>query len=294
MADNTFDPDLYTRAGVITKSYYRDVYSTIDPARTELSQAGKVTIVTGAGRGIGVGIAEAHAKSGVRGLVLVGRSPANVEKVKEEILTKYPSVDILTVGADVADEKAVDHLFDMIRERFGAVDTLIHNAGLITPNFDVVDKVSLSVWWNDFNVNAKGTFLVNAAFIRLAKQNPALKLTVVNVVTNVNLEGPTLSSYLSSKAAVMKFTEVLQAENPELAAYTLNPGIVNTDAILEDFKPYAKDTPGLAGCVTAYLSAKRPDYLKGRHLIVNWDMDELEARKEEIQNSDMLKLGLKI
>jgi hypothetical protein len=51
MAD--IDPDFYVKLGLFTKKYYRDVYPAIDPIRPELSQVGKVTIVTGAGRGLG-------------------------------------------------------------------------------------------------------------------------------------------------------------------------------------------------------------------------------------------------
>lgn len=53
MSDSAVDPDQFTRQGSITKTYYRDVYSAIEPSKPELSQAGKVTIVTGAGKGIG-------------------------------------------------------------------------------------------------------------------------------------------------------------------------------------------------------------------------------------------------
>lgn len=53
MSDSQFDPDQFTRAGCITRKYYRDVYSTIDPSQPELSQKDRVTIVTGAGKGIG-------------------------------------------------------------------------------------------------------------------------------------------------------------------------------------------------------------------------------------------------
>ncbi|KAL7622415.1 hypothetical protein AAE478_007920 [Parahypoxylon ruwenzoriense] len=294
MADNTIDPDLYTKAGVITKSYFRDVYPAVDPSRADLSQAGKVTIVTGAGKGIGVGIAEAHAKSGVKGLVLVARSLKNINEVKEAIVARHPSVKVLGVAADISDEKAVDQLFAAVKEQFGTADTLINNAGVVSTPFDTVDKVSPSVWWNDFNVNVKGAFLVNAAFLRLAKQNPDVRPTVVNIVSNINFMPPALSSYFSSKVAVMKFTEILQVENPEVAAYTLNPGIVDTDTTFDAFKPYAKDTPFLTGSVTVYLSAKRPDYLRGRHLVANWDVEELEARREEIETSSLLKLGLNI
>jgi hypothetical protein len=48
----------------------------------------------------------------------------------------------------------------------------------------------------------------------------------------------------------------------------------------------------LVGSVTVYLSASQPGHLRGRHLCVNWDVEELEARKEEIESSDLLTLGL--
>lgn len=53
MSDSQVDPDQFTRAGCITQNHYRDVYSTIDPSRPELSQKDRVTIITGAGKGIG-------------------------------------------------------------------------------------------------------------------------------------------------------------------------------------------------------------------------------------------------
>ncbi|KAI8945455.1 hypothetical protein F4801DRAFT_584412 [Xylaria longipes] len=292
MAHQPFDPDVYTKAGVITKSYYRDVYPAVDPTNPDLSQTGKVTIVTGAGRGIGVGIALAHAKSGVRGLVLVGRSLNNVEKVKRVIEADYPYVAVLAVAADVSDEASVNQLFAKVGETFGTANTLVNNAGVITTPLDTVEKVSPDVWWNDFNVNVKGAYLACAAFLRLAGESSAAKSTIINVVSNISLKPPSLSSYFSSKAALMKFTEVLQVENPGLAAYTVNPGLVRTDATLEAFTPYAKDTAALVGSVTVYLSARQRDHLKGRHLCVNWDVEELEARKEEIEESNLLTLGL--
>lgn len=48
------DPDAYTKAECITKSYFRDVYPAVDPSNKELAQAGKVCIITGGGRGLGV------------------------------------------------------------------------------------------------------------------------------------------------------------------------------------------------------------------------------------------------
>jgi hypothetical protein len=53
MTVSQVDPDQYTRAGSITKDYFRDVYPAIEPTKLDLSQQGKVAIVTGAGKGIG-------------------------------------------------------------------------------------------------------------------------------------------------------------------------------------------------------------------------------------------------
>ncbi|KAI0108845.1 hypothetical protein GGR51DRAFT_111155 [Nemania sp. FL0031] len=292
MSDQPFDPDIYTKAGVITKSYYRDVYPAVDPTRPDLSQGSKVTIVTGAGRGIGVGIATAHARSGVRGLVLVARSLGNVEKVKQSIEAEYPAVKVLALAADVTNEASVNELFIRVRETFGGAETLVNNAGVISTPLATVEKVSTRVWWNDFDVNVKGAFHVCAAFLRFTAENSVTRPSIINIVSNIGLKPPNLSSYFSSKAALMKFTEVMQVENPGLAAYTVNPGLVRTDATLEAFMPYAKDTAALVGSVTVYLSAKQPPYLKGRHLCVNWDVTELEARKEEIERSNLLTLGL--
>ncbi|KJZ79724.1 hypothetical protein HIM_01193 [Hirsutella minnesotensis 3608] len=293
MSGQPADPDIHTKPSIVTKTYHRDVYPAIDPASADLCQADKVTIITGAGKGIGPGIAAAHAKAGVRGLVLVARSLPDLQHVRDSILADHPSVEILVQPADISDEQAVRGLFFAVKNHFGTADTLINCAGVISPGFDAVERVTLSTWWNDFEVNTKGSFLTTSAFLRLLKEKPVKEPTVINIVSNIDLVPPTLSSYFSSKAAVMKFTEVLQSENQHLAAYTLNPGLVNTDSTLDAFKPFAKDTPALVGAVTNYLAAKRPAYLKGRHINTNWNLEELQGRKEEIERLDLFKLSIR-
>jgi short-subunit dehydrogenase len=70
--------------------------------------------------------------SGVRGLVLVGRSLDSLQKVKQAIVADHPRVDVLTVAADVSDEGSVNQLFVTVKENFGTADTLVNNAGVIT------------------------------------------------------------------------------------------------------------------------------------------------------------------
>ncbi|KAK7707426.1 putative secondary metabolism biosynthetic enzyme [Botryosphaeria dothidea] len=260
------DPDAPVKAGLFTQRYFRDVYPAVDPRSTELSQAGKVAIITGAGRGIGKGIALAFARAGAQGIVLVSRSQKNADAVRDSIKAENPSLEVLALAADISDEQAVEDL-----------------------DVDVVGKVLPAKWWTDFEVNLKGTFLVTAGFIRAFG---AQDRTIINVASDTGLLVPRFSGYFTSKIAVTRLTEFLAAESPENSVYSINPGLVATDSLLDEFKHFAKDTPELAGGVCVYLAAKRPAYLNGRHFSVNWDVLELESRKDEIVSGDKLKLKL--
>ena len=88
--------------------------------------AGKVTIITGAGTGIGKGIARAFAGEGAH-LVLASRKAERLEKTRAEI--EPQGVKVLVVPTDVTDEAQVRRLFEATLNAFGRVDILINNAG---------------------------------------------------------------------------------------------------------------------------------------------------------------------
>ncbi|RAH54523.1 short-chain dehydrogenase [Aspergillus piperis CBS 112811] len=285
MSGSQVDPDQFTRAGCITRKYYRDVYPTIDPSQPELSQKDKMqsrltSVILQA-------IARAHAQSGVKGLVLITQSAKSAEETKAVLQAEFPSVDVLALPTDITNEKEIAQTFDTIRNHFGIAHTLINNAGVFASIAPVAQSDS-NTWWKDFEVNVRGTYLVTAAYLRLiAAESADFQPTVVNLISTIGLTPPGLSSYFISKLAVAKFTEFVTAENPQVATYSLSPGIVQTSMTLDSFKPFAKDT----GAVTVYLAAKRPQYLNGRHLSSNWDLAELEDRQTELSSSDTLKVG---
>ncbi|RAK94843.1 SDR family NAD(P)-dependent oxidoreductase [Aspergillus ibericus CBS 121593] len=287
MSDPPIDPDRYVRASSITEKYYRDVYPAINPSKPEFSQTGKVTIITGAGKGIGRGIARTHATAGVKALVLITKSIESGEETQALIQAEFPSLEVLALPTDITDEMAVNRTFNTIKHRFGTADTLINNAASLTSAR--IEESDPTKWWNNFETNVRGTYLVTAAFLRLVAADT--QPTIINIISSISLTTPGLSSYLMSKLSVAKFTEFIAAENPSVRAYSLSPGMVVTGLTVEAFKPYSRDTPELTGAVTVYLAAKRPEYLNGRHLSVNWDLEELEGRKEEIALSDLLRVG---
>lgn len=67
------------------------------------------------------------------------------------------------------------------------------------------------------------------------------------------------------------------------------PGVVVTDMTTEMFRPYALDHADLTGMLSLYLAQPRADYLRGAMVSVNWDVEELEAHKDEISAKGLLK-----
>lgn len=88
------------------------------------------------------------AKAGARGLVLVARSNGALDEIERETKAAYPGTQILSVHADVTNEKSVAVLFDVVKERFGSADILVNNAGISTPG--LIQDVDISACWKDF------------------------------------------------------------------------------------------------------------------------------------------------
>jgi NAD(P)-dependent dehydrogenase (short-subunit alcohol dehydrogenase family) len=183
-------------------------------------------------------IALAHAKAGAAGVVLITQFSQSAEETKSIIEADYPHVKVLALPTDITDEPEVSRSFDVIKSTFGTAHTLINNAGVFS-SIATIDQADPATWWKDFEVNVRGTYLVTAAFLRLAAD---IQPTIVNLISTIALTPPSLSSYFVSKLAVAKFTEFLPLENPNVAAYSLSPGIVLTSMTLDPFKPFAKDT----------------------------------------------------
>src|ERR1700733_13477622 len=114
---------------------------------------GKTVVVTGASRGIGLGIAERFAEEGAN-LVLADRDPA-VEEAAEKI--RKLGTGVLPVVCDVTIKSEVEAFYEKAAEKFGTVDISIQNAGIIT--IDKLEDLTEKDWNRVMAVNATGVFL---------------------------------------------------------------------------------------------------------------------------------------
>ena len=98
-----------------------------------------------------------------------------------------------------------------------------------------------------------------------------------------------------SKLGAFELMTYVAAENPNVLAVALHPGVVDTDMVIESFKKFALDTPELVGGIGAWLAAWEGEdraFLSGRFVAANWDVEDLVKRKEEILSGELLKMGL--
>jgi len=182
-----------------------------------------VVIVTGASRGLGAAAACWLSKAGAA-VTLVARSEEKLQQVAAEI--SRLGGDALVFKADVSDDEACRNAVEATRNRFGRIDSLVNNAGIVQPLAPIADSHA-DEWRRNIEVNLFGPFyLVRAAISDLRKLNGR----VVNVSSGAATTAlRSAGAYCTAKAALNHFTRVLAAEETDMTALTVRPGVVDTD-----------------------------------------------------------------
>jgi NAD(P)-dependent dehydrogenase (short-subunit alcohol dehydrogenase family) len=168
---------------------------------------GQVVVVTGAGKGIGRGIACGFARRGGR-VVLAGRTPSSLQKVADEILAAGGQA--LVVRADVSQIAGVDGLVTATVEQYGRLDVLVNNAGVYLTS--PVVEMSEAEWDQTMDADLKGVFLCSQAAARqMVKQGSG---RIVNITSIAQVRGgtPGHAHYGAAKAGVGAFTKTLAKE----------------------------------------------------------------------------------
>jgi NAD(P)-dependent dehydrogenase (short-subunit alcohol dehydrogenase family) len=189
-----------------------------------------VVIVTGASRGLGAATARWLAKAGAA-VTLVARCEEKLQQVAADL--RRLDGKSLVFSADVSDAKACLKAVETTRHHFGRIDALVNNAGIVQPLAPIADSHP-DDWRHNIEVNLFAPFyLVRAAISDLREHNGR----VVNVSSGAATRAlETVSAYCSGKAALNHFTRVLAAEEKDVTALTVRPGVVDTDmqAVLRD------------------------------------------------------------
>jgi NAD(P)-dependent dehydrogenase (short-subunit alcohol dehydrogenase family) len=185
-------------------------------------------LITGASRGLGFEIAKHYLEAGASVAIcardesaLNGASAALGEFVG-------PDQSLLAVSADVSNPADVERFVGAAAKRFGGLDILVHNAGVIGPVGPIEDTDPLA-WMRSIEINVLSALLLSQAVLPHLKQAPRGKI--------IQLSGggatrplPNLSAYAASKAAVVRFVETLAEETrPQgIDVNAMAPGLLDT------------------------------------------------------------------
>ena len=188
--------------------------------------AGKVAVITGAGSGIGRGIARALAKEGCH-LVLADIREDRAGEVATELSS--PSMQTAAFACDISERRQVEALAEAAWQRFGRVDLVFCNAGVMPTNSALLDAEEDAARWV-FEVNYFGTRATAQVFgRRLVEQGSAATLVITGSENSLCVPAPLLGDYNASKHAVHSLADVLRTELPDFIGVSLVcPGIVKT------------------------------------------------------------------
>lgn len=270
---------------------------------------GKVALVSGGGRGLGrllsVRLADAGAAVG-----LIARSPGELAAVVGEI-NRAGGV-AAAASADVTDKRATAAA--ELRQRLGAVEILINNAGTSGPAGPAW-QVPPADWWQAIEVNLGGAFVLTQ--LALAHMIPAGKGRIINITSRAGVyRWPLMSAYAASKAALVKLTETLAEETRPhgVSVFSVDPGLLPiglTEVALrsgagqqtpeghvyrwirDQFAAGRGTDPEEAARLVLALASGHADRLSGCHLSVTETLDALLARIEQIERDDLYTLRLR-
>lgn len=166
----------------------------------------RVSIVTGAGQGLGEAIAHALAKAGAS-VVLTGRTLSKVERVASEINSSGNRA--IPIEADISRPNEIKKMVDFAISEFGTVDVLVNNAAV--PSFNDVFDTTEEEWDRVIDTNLKGTFFCcQIAGKEMAKRKKGKIINVASTAGLVALTG--MTAYSAAKGGVVLLTKTLGSE----------------------------------------------------------------------------------
>ena len=241
---------------------------------------GKVAIITGSNRGIGKGIAMAFAKEGCKVVINSYKEDEEARKAVEEI--KNLGSDAVFIKANVIREVDIKNLVDNAVEKFGKLDIMVNNAGILVQG--TVETLTEQDWDKQMDVNLKGVFFgTKYAVLQMKKQGAGGR--IISISSIAGLVGfPGISAYCASKGGVTEFTRevALDCAKYGITVNAINPGVIVTDMtkgmlndnatnkmLLENTPVGRFGQPEDIGNAAVFLALDESSFITGHNLVVD-------------------------
>lgn len=203
---------------------------------------GKVVLITGSTRGIGLAIAKAFSNEGA----LIGLNGRD-ERVVKEAMKDVPNS--ISAAGDVSKVSGCKKAVQSVLGQYGRLDILINNAGIFEKHS--IEDTTEEIWDSVMNANIKSVqFCTKEAIPALRK----VKGSIVNIASESGLNGyPYTTAYCASKGAVVNLTRAMAMElAPDVRVNALCPGVVETDMTRAGFAINGDEEEGIRRQHEAY------------------------------------------
>lgn len=237
---------------------------------------GKVTIITGATRGIGKGIAEVFADHGSDIAFTYVSSDEAAYAVKEDLESR--GVKAIAVKSDASKYDQAEAFINRVVEEFGQIDAIINNAGITRDG--LLMRMSEENWDDVINVNLKSVYNITKCSLRtLLKQRSG---SIINMSSVVGVEGNAgQSNYAASKAGIIGFTKSVAQElgSRNIRCNAITPGFIETEMTakldesvvsgwLEDIPLGRPGTTSDVANAALFLASDLSTYVSGQYISV--------------------------
>jgi 3-oxoacyl-[acyl-carrier protein] reductase len=233
----------------------------------------KIAIVTGAGKGIGKAISSLLVEEGFFVLLI------DIDKIAAQQTLNELGVDNAEMYlVNISNENEVEDLFSTIEKKYGNINAVINNAGIIKDN--MIWNMSSVDFDAVININLKGTWLIcKEAAKRMKEQNFG---SIVNISSRASLGNRGQTNYSASKAGVIGLTRALALElgKYNVSVNAVAPGLIDTE-LTQKIKPEALEKliqaqpsksmgkPQDVASVVAFLVSEKSNFITGQTFFVD-------------------------
>ncbi|ERM83271.1 short-chain dehydrogenase [Rhodonellum psychrophilum GCM71 = DSM 17998] len=192
---------------------------------TVFSLIGKVALVTGASKGIGLSIAEVFAAAGAK-VVISSRNQEALDEMAKSL--KHRGYEVSGITCNVGNFDELKLLVDKTVERYGQIDVLVNNAAT-NPIFGPIHDTSLEAYEKIMDVNLKAPFQLMKLCFPYLRESAEASVINISSIGGISPE-PGLGMYSVSKAALISMTKVFAKEwgDHGIRVNALCPGLIKT------------------------------------------------------------------
>ena len=199
----------------------------------------KNVLITGGTRGIGEAISREFAKKEYNLIINYVNSKGKAEKLKNELEEKY-NINVLTVQADLADEKEIKNMVDIALNKFGEIDVLVNNAGIIIDK--EFEEKTIEDWKQTLNINLIAPFILTKLIGKEMVKNKSGAIINISSINAINTYHPSSVDYDASKSGLISLTYDSAIEfSPYVRVNCIAPGWVDTEMNKDLSEDYVKE-----------------------------------------------------